>query len=63
LICLEQAKRDAIRWRIKDEYASLDFLQAPATETAENRLLVQFQGMIVEYERAKPRTLPARETP
>jgi len=29
------------------------FLKAPATETPEERLLVQFQGMIAEYERAQ----------
>jgi site-specific DNA recombinase len=32
---------------------SLVFLQAPAGESAEDRLLVQFQGMIAEYERAQ----------
>ena len=32
---------------------SLVFLQAPAGETAEDRLLEQFQGMIAEYERAQ----------
>src|SRR5712671_1558662 len=29
------------------------FLRAPAAETPEERLLVQFQGMIAEYERAQ----------
>ena len=29
------------------------FLQAPSGQTAEDRLLVQFQGMIAEYERAQ----------
>src|SRR2546429_2182509 len=32
---------------------SLVFLKAPAGETAEDRLLEQFQGMIAEYERAQ----------
>jgi site-specific DNA recombinase len=32
---------------------SLVFLKAPSAETAEDRLLVQFQGMIAEYERAQ----------
>jgi len=32
---------------------SLVFLQAPAGESAEDRLLAQFQGMIAEYERAQ----------
>ena len=32
---------------------SVVFLQAPAGETAEDRLLAQFQGMIAEYERAQ----------
>ena len=32
---------------------TLVFLKAPATETAEDRLLEQFQGMIAEYERAQ----------
>ena len=32
---------------------SLVFLKAPAGETAEDQLLVQFQGMIAEYERAQ----------
>jgi DNA invertase Pin-like site-specific DNA recombinase len=32
---------------------ALVFLQAPSGETAEDRLLVQFQGMIAEYERAQ----------
>jgi site-specific DNA recombinase len=32
---------------------SLVFLQAPAGETAEDRLLAQLQGMIAEYERAQ----------
>ncbi len=32
---------------------SLVFLKAPAAETAEDRLLAQFQGMIAEYERAQ----------
>jgi site-specific DNA recombinase len=32
---------------------SLVFLQAPSGETAEDRLLAQFQGMIAEYERAQ----------
>jgi site-specific DNA recombinase len=32
---------------------TLVFLQAPSSETAEDRLLVQFQGMIAEYERAQ----------
>jgi site-specific DNA recombinase len=31
----------------------LVFLQAPSAATAEDRLLVQFQGMIAEYERAQ----------
>jgi site-specific DNA recombinase len=31
----------------------LIFLQAPSTQTAEDQLLVQFQGMIAEYERAQ----------
>src|SRR5215472_9778143 len=32
---------------------SVVFLQAPAGESAEDRLLAQFQGMIAEYERAQ----------
>jgi len=32
---------------------SLVFLKAPSEETAEDQLLVQFQGMIAEYERAQ----------
>jgi site-specific DNA recombinase len=32
---------------------SLVFLKAPSGETAEDRLLAQFQGMIAEYERAQ----------
>jgi site-specific DNA recombinase len=32
---------------------TLVFLQAPSGETPEDRLLVQFQGMIAEYERAQ----------
>jgi site-specific DNA recombinase len=32
---------------------SIVFLQAPAGESAEDRLLAQFQGMIAEYERAQ----------
>jgi site-specific DNA recombinase len=32
---------------------SVVFLQAPSGETAEDRLLAQFQGMIAEYERAQ----------
>lgn len=32
---------------------ALVFLQRPSGETAEDRLLVQFQGMIAEYERAQ----------
>jgi site-specific DNA recombinase len=32
---------------------ALVFLKAPSGETAEDRLLVQFQGMIAEYERAQ----------
>jgi site-specific DNA recombinase len=32
---------------------TLVFLKAPAAETAEDRLLEQFQGMIAEYERAQ----------
>jgi site-specific DNA recombinase len=32
---------------------ALVFLQAPSGETAEDHLLVQFQGMIAEYERAQ----------
>jgi site-specific DNA recombinase len=31
----------------------LIFLQAPSTQTAEDQLLVQFQGMLAEYERAQ----------
>src|SRR5579864_8661734 len=31
----------------------LIFLQAPSTATAEDQLLVQFQGMLAEYERAQ----------
>jgi site-specific DNA recombinase len=38
------------------------FLNAPPGATAEDQLLVQFQGMIAEYERRpNPRTLAARE--
>src|SRR5215469_5585892 len=33
--------------------AELVFLQAPSAATAEDQLLVQFQGMIAEYERAQ----------
>jgi site-specific DNA recombinase len=33
--------------------AQVLFLNAPAAETAEQRLLLQFQGMIAEYERAQ----------
>ncbi len=29
------------------------FLKAPRTETPEDQLVVQFQGMIAEYERAQ----------
>ena len=29
------------------------FVKAPATETAEDRLLLQFEGMLTEYERAQ----------
>jgi site-specific DNA recombinase len=32
---------------------SLVFLKAPAGESADDRLLAQFQGMIAEYERAQ----------
>jgi site-specific DNA recombinase len=31
----------------------LVFLQAPSTATAEDQLLVQFQSMFAEYERAQ----------
>ena len=37
----------------------LVFLQAPSGATAEDQLLLQFQGMIAEYERAHP---PRQET-
>src|SRR2546430_10550748 len=33
--------------------AKVVFLKAPAAETPEERLLLQFQGMIAEYERAQ----------
>jgi site-specific DNA recombinase len=33
--------------------ASVKFLNAPVADTAEQRLLLQFQGMIAEYERAQ----------
>jgi site-specific DNA recombinase len=40
-----------------EEFARYDvetlFIKAPQTATAENQLLLQFQGMIAEYERAQ----------
>src|SRR5205807_7657089 len=33
--------------------AEVEFLKAPAADTPEQRLLLQFQGMIAEYERAQ----------
>ena len=39
------------------------FLNAPPSATAEDRLLVQVQGMIAEYERADPRAVAPRQAP
>ena len=40
------------------------FIKAPQAATAEDQLLVQFQGMIAEYERAQnPRTITPRQAP
>ena len=38
------------------------FIRSPRATTAEDQLLLQFQGMIAEYERADPGTLASRQT-
>lgn len=51
------ARRYAYQVLLLEEFAahgtSVVFLQGPSTNTAEDALLVQVQGMIAEYERAK----------
>jgi site-specific DNA recombinase len=51
------ARRYAYQMLLLEEFAahgtSVVFLQGPSTNTAEDALLVQVQGMIAEYERAK----------
>jgi len=40
------------------------FLKAPHSDTPEDQLMLQFQGMIAEYERAQTsRTVPPRQAP
>lgn len=51
------ARRYAYQALLIEEFAragtEVRFVKAPATDTPEDRLLVQFQGMIAEYERAQ----------
>jgi len=51
------SRKYAYQVLLAEEFArcgvELVFLQAPSTATAEDQLLVQFQGMIAEYERAQ----------
>jgi site-specific DNA recombinase len=51
------SRKYAYQVLLSEEFArcgvELVYLQAPSTATAEDQLLVQFQGMIAEYERAQ----------
>src|SRR6202011_2007980 len=51
------SRKYAYQVLLAEEFArsgvELVFLQSPSTATAEDQLLVQFQGMIAEYERAQ----------
>jgi site-specific DNA recombinase len=51
------SRKYAYQVLLAEEFArcgvQLVFLQAPSAATAEDQLLVQFQGMIAEYERAQ----------
>jgi site-specific DNA recombinase len=51
------SRKYAYQMVLAEEFArcgvSLVFLKSPVGDTPENQLLVQFQGMIAEYERAQ----------
>jgi site-specific DNA recombinase len=53
----DSASSSAYQVLLMEEFARYDvetlFIKAPQTATAENQLLLQFQGMIAEYERAQ----------